>query len=538
MRLDRLFVKNYKVLKNIDINFDNNITLIIGKNGSGKSQVLETLELFFNYDDLYADMLMNDGVDFTVTLHMNKSDYKFIEKRDSNILYKTNLKYEFRIKKYRRRKFQFYINNIEISDEIFKKIIMDLQKKIPCLNTGVFGNHEKHVQNNLKKLLLKIKASESDIGDKELLQKINEKLESRIDVSLNIDWKVDYEVKCNIFDSNCNESYRLEDLNSGYKKELLCTLDRMIEEKMLGQKAFIVLNDEIEIHYHPSMQLRKFKEYNRNQGQYVVTSHSRELLDYAASKKVYLIDDGTSTEIPMLDKEWVSMMDDTHINGKIWFADFVIFVEGKTDHFFWNKIIEREFENENIEVISMSSKNNVKKILDYLGDKINYIIVVDRDFKNAPIRGEDLNVTNEIVRKLNQHLGASIQDAKLYVKQHGYKKERVLRDTTTGLPKYHYKNTKNFKGIIKNDYSNNKKVFVWDHDLEHEILSLQKGWNSVRKVCKITESREKYLLSHGDISLRCKKKIIEIIDDWIIKKDIVYPKKVDDIIYHIKNKIV
>lgn len=47
MRLKRIEIKNYRSLKEITLDDLKNLNVFIGKNGSGKSHILEALELFF-----------------------------------------------------------------------------------------------------------------------------------------------------------------------------------------------------------------------------------------------------------------------------------------------------------------------------------------------------------------------------------------------------------------------------------------------------------------------------------------------------------
>ena len=50
MKLKKLKLKNFRSYKNLEIDFDDNINVIIGKNDVGKSTVMEALEIFFNND--------------------------------------------------------------------------------------------------------------------------------------------------------------------------------------------------------------------------------------------------------------------------------------------------------------------------------------------------------------------------------------------------------------------------------------------------------------------------------------------------------
>jgi recombinational DNA repair ATPase RecF len=59
VRLDHLWIGNYKNLKDVTIDFDENhwITVLIGWNGTGKSNVLEALAT------LFRDLVMGENAD-------------------------------------------------------------------------------------------------------------------------------------------------------------------------------------------------------------------------------------------------------------------------------------------------------------------------------------------------------------------------------------------------------------------------------------------------------------------------------------------
>ncbi|WP_253073418.1 AAA family ATPase [Sodalis ligni] len=55
MKLDKLWISQFKNLKNITVDFDQNelVTVIIGWNGAGKSNVIEALVIIFRDLDLH-----------------------------------------------------------------------------------------------------------------------------------------------------------------------------------------------------------------------------------------------------------------------------------------------------------------------------------------------------------------------------------------------------------------------------------------------------------------------------------------------------
>lgn len=108
MKIKKLFIKKYKNLKEIDIDFSNNeFGLFIGDNGSGKSNLLEALINIFKG-------VMNQSVAlFEFKIEYSLSDGKNIEiQSDENELYKVK------------------VNNKRITLKRFKSILKDNNQKI------------------------------------------------------------------------------------------------------------------------------------------------------------------------------------------------------------------------------------------------------------------------------------------------------------------------------------------------------------------------------------------------------------------------
>jgi len=56
MILKKLILNNFRAYKNIEIEFDNKLNVVIGQNDIGKSTILEALEIFFNNDTVKIDI--------------------------------------------------------------------------------------------------------------------------------------------------------------------------------------------------------------------------------------------------------------------------------------------------------------------------------------------------------------------------------------------------------------------------------------------------------------------------------------------------
>jgi len=99
MKIRKLFIEDYKLLKNLTINFDSQLTVLIGKNGSGKSTAIEFIAKVFY--DLYAHFVLDEGskpnVYFKIRYEIEYESIKYEIYITSNK--KTKEYYEVNIKK-------------------------------------------------------------------------------------------------------------------------------------------------------------------------------------------------------------------------------------------------------------------------------------------------------------------------------------------------------------------------------------------------------------------------------------------------------
>lgn len=49
MKIKKIEIQNYKTIKKLNVDFYKDITLIVGKNNIGKSNVLKAIEIFFEW---------------------------------------------------------------------------------------------------------------------------------------------------------------------------------------------------------------------------------------------------------------------------------------------------------------------------------------------------------------------------------------------------------------------------------------------------------------------------------------------------------
>jgi predicted ATP-binding protein involved in virulence len=102
MQINSLYVKNYKLLKNFTINFNKDVSIIIGINGSGKSSILECVAQIFSDAYLHKkskfgfkleyELRLEEIIEQTTTTSEFKTDYIkveiYAEKKDEKLHYK------------------------------------------------------------------------------------------------------------------------------------------------------------------------------------------------------------------------------------------------------------------------------------------------------------------------------------------------------------------------------------------------------------------------------------------------------------------
>lgn len=102
MRINSLYIADYKLLKNFTINFSKDVSILIGINGSGKSSILECLaqilsDAYLKEKSKFAfkleyELRLEEIIEQTVTTGEFKIDYIrveiYTEQKDEKILYK------------------------------------------------------------------------------------------------------------------------------------------------------------------------------------------------------------------------------------------------------------------------------------------------------------------------------------------------------------------------------------------------------------------------------------------------------------------
>lgn len=273
LKIKSLHIDNFKAFKDFDIEFNDNMTVMIGFNGTGKTTILEIiyniLSENWNYFLKYSEFTFIE-----LNILQDTKTIKISIKNDNN-----NIQIQFNGKT---------VNNL-IEHIEFEKIIY-IPTEVNFLNiqtTGVSkleGEDDKNVILNSERMSKQLKQflvnekykdlndiAEGNINKATRIENFkrlyNEFFEDKEFVGIDIDtFEPQFRIKEN------NKIIKVEDLSAG-EKQIFFRGGSLLQN---SDKGAIVLLDEPEISMHPEWQqkiLDFYKNINKN-SQYIISTHS------------------------------------------------------------------------------------------------------------------------------------------------------------------------------------------------------------------------------------------------------------------------
>lgn len=189
------------------------------------------------------------------------------------------------------------------------------------------------------------------------------------------------------------KQFRMDQLSSGETEILNFLLGILSTDIRNG----IIVIDEPELHLHPRWQsvlLELFSDLEELTGnQFIFTTHSPGFITDETITKVKRVhkDDSDSSKTTTVDEDELSDPDDlvhiinSHNNEKMFFADYVVLVEGISDRLIFQKMIDHFVQEINepqiVEVLEVSGKHNFEKYTDFLDNLgVSHYIIGDRGY--------------------------------------------------------------------------------------------------------------------------------------------------------------
>ena len=319
MKIRNLYITEYKGLRDITLNFENNnnvldLVVLAGANGSGKTRVLESiyyyfemlrskvvsLELFYekNENEVLDNLMSTEGL-----TEIEKKMQKDIEYADClrNIKYYNqdykeggNQNINSKIISRSFEKLKIFPKIIYVPTEInFQKIEIAspmLVQEYKFLNI-INSNLIKDVPSYIATRIVEMANEQENISMGEIRNAVFREINEIFEI-LDLDIKVSEISKdaksIPIFTNSSGDKFDINELSSGEKKLFLGTL----AIKMLNPENSIILIDEPELSLHPKWQQKIVDVYRKigKNNQIIIATHSPHILGSVKKENIMLLD--------------------------------------------------------------------------------------------------------------------------------------------------------------------------------------------------------------------------------------------------------
>lgn len=319
MKIRNLYITEYKGLRDITLNFENNnnvldLVVLAGVNGSGKTRVLESiyyyfemlrskvvsLELFYekNENEVLDNLMNTEGL-----TEIEKKMQKDIEYADClrNIKYYNqdykeggNQNINSKIISRSFEKLKIFPKIIYVPTEInFQKIEIAspmLVQEYKFLNI-INSNLIKDVPSYIATRIVEMANEQENIPMGEIRNAVFREINEIFEI-LDLDIKVSEISKdaksIPIFTNSSGDKFDINELSSGEKQLFLRTL----AIKMLNPENSIILIDEPELSLHPKWQQRIVDVYRKigKNNQIIIATHSPHILGSVKKENIMLLD--------------------------------------------------------------------------------------------------------------------------------------------------------------------------------------------------------------------------------------------------------
>ena len=299
MKIKNLYIKEFKGLRDISINFEKNdepldLVVLAGSNGSGKTRILESILRYFQDHLNYKQNNIEAGI--------------FYEEKEKNCI--SNVRDFF----YGLESFSYCEANdplrekhIEIKNklDILPKVIyvpteINFQKMntasttlvqeykfINIVNTNLIKDIPSYIATKMISAMLKNKNEKVGDVQKKVFNEINEIFEI-LDIDVKVEDISQDGKNMPIFTNSTGDKFDINELSSGEKQLFLRTL----AIKMLNPENSIILIDEPELSLHPKWQQRIVDVYRKigKNNQIIIATHSPHILGSVRKENIMLLD--------------------------------------------------------------------------------------------------------------------------------------------------------------------------------------------------------------------------------------------------------
>lgn len=355
MKLKKIRIINYRCFKDADIDFDEHTTLIVGKNGAGKTAILDAVAVAvstfllgidggagrsiskddarYEFHDLdgtvdpqhqfpvsiesIGDCLDNHDVKWVRSLNSESGNTTIKEARElTNISKETQKKIMTGDKLLILPLISYYGTGRLYAQKKEKKNIKSLtefKRQVGYVDCMVAESNEKLMLNWFQIQTLKSLQEQQRTGkvEKPLLLKTVEKAIckcfERISGSKNASIIFDLDTHRLVLDfegtDGSLQKFAMNEMSDGYKNTLsmigdiayrMAVLNPMLGDKVLEETSGVVVIDEIDLHLHPQWQQTIISDLNIifPKIQFIVSSHAPAVINSVAKEQIRILDNG------------------------------------------------------------------------------------------------------------------------------------------------------------------------------------------------------------------------------------------------------
>ncbi|BBM39358.1 hypothetical protein JCM16775_2069 [Leptotrichia hofstadii] len=305
MKIKNLYIKEFKGLRDISINFEKNdkpldLVILAGSNGSGKTRILESikecfenniaiinlkisneLEMFFEEKEEECKNKIGNEKYFYKALNSFSFDDKQKNVMDTSYLaIKENLPILPKI---------IYVP-IEINFQKMKTASTTLVQEYKFINivdTNLIKDIPSYIATKMISAMFKNKNETVRDVQKKVFNEINEIFEI-LDIDVKAEDISQDGKNIPIFENSSGDKFDINELSSGEKQLFLRTL----AIKMLNPENSVILIDEPELSLHPKWQQRIVDVYRKigKNNQIIIATHSPHILGSVRKENIMLLD--------------------------------------------------------------------------------------------------------------------------------------------------------------------------------------------------------------------------------------------------------
>lgn len=355
MKLKKVRITNYRCFKEADIDFDEHTTLIVGKNGAGKTAILDAVAVAistfllgidggvsrsiskddarYEFHDLdgtvdpqhqfpvniesTGDCLDNYNVKWVRSLNSESGNTTVKEARElTNISKDTQKRIMTGDKSLILPLISYYGTGRLYAQKKEKKNIKSLtefKRQVGYVDCMAAESNEKLMLNWFQIQTLKSLQEQQRTGkvEKPLLLKTVEsaicKCFERISGSKNADIMFDLDTHRLVLNFESTDGslqkFAMDEMSDGYKNTLsmigdiayrMAVLNPMLGDKVLEETPGVVVIDEIDLHLHPQWQQTIISDLNTifPKIQFIVSSHAPAVINSVAKEQIRILDNG------------------------------------------------------------------------------------------------------------------------------------------------------------------------------------------------------------------------------------------------------